>query len=264
MLVATVAAALAADPSFAGADTTGQGVAKPTSKLAAELGGAFTSGNTRTYTLNGAIDGEHRWARNKFGVDAGANLGRAVLDANGDGRLDDAERAAGWAETAKKVWIDTRYDRYVGSRGSLYILVGTLLDPFAGYDNRSHVQVGYSRPVVTTQRTVLVAELGADAAREDFVDGITPNEAYLVAVRGMLGLTHTFNDSVRFEDKLEVYENIPDFADLRVLNQAALTAKLADRLSLKLAHTLTFDNAPVEGFQSLDHTTTVTFVASFL
>jgi putative salt-induced outer membrane protein YdiY len=264
MTLLLVTGALAADASFAGADTTGQAVAKPTSRLAATLGGAFAAGNTSAYTLVGAVDGDHRWGRNKASVSAGANLGRAILDADADGRLDDAERAAGWAETARKAWIDARHDRYVGRKGSLYVLAGTLVDPFAGYDNRSHVQLGYSRPLATGARTKLVAEIGADGAREDFVDGIAPNEAYLVAARAMLGLTHAFNESVTFEDKLELYENIPDFADVRVLNQATLTAKLTDKLSFQLAHHLTFDNDPVEGFQPLDHATTVTFVASIL
>lgn len=254
----------AADPSFVGADLAGQAFEKPQSHLAAELGGAFTSGNTNTYNLNASVDGDHKWKRNKVGVDAGANLGRSILDTNGDGHVTEDERAAGWAETAKKVWVDARYDRYVGKKSSLYVLAGTLLDPFAGYDNRSHVQVGYSRQLLTTKRTALVAEIGADGAREDFVDGVVPEEAWVVAARAMLGLTHQFNENVLFEDKLEVYESIPALADVRVLNQAALTAKLTTKFSLKLSHNLTFDNVPVEGFQPLDHTTTVTFVASIL
>ncbi|MFN7146565.1 MAG: YdiY family protein [Myxococcota bacterium] len=264
MLLALASLAAAADPSFAGADAAGQKFEKPESHLAAELGGAFTSGNTQTYTLNASIDGDHRWKRNKLGVDAGANLGRSILDTSGDGHIDDTERALGWAETARKVWLDARYDRYVGARDSLYLLGGTLIDPFAGYDNRSHVQVGYSRILVETKRTVLVTEIGVDGAREDFVAGIEPNEQYLVAARVMAGLTHQFNDNVAFSDKVEVYENVPAFADVRVLNQASLTSKLSDKFSLKLSHHLTFDNQPVEGFQPLDQTATVTFVASIL
>ncbi len=264
MIVALLALAHAADPAFVGADTAGQAFPKPVTRLAAELGGAFTSGNTSTYTLNASVDADHRWTRNKVGVDAGANLGRSVIDTNGDGHVTEDERAAGWAETAKKVWVDARYDRYVGRRGSLYVLAGTLLDPFAGYDNRSHVQLGYSRLLYDKKPTQLVAEAGADGAREDFVAGVDPAEAYVVSVRVMVGLTHAFNENVSFTDTLEVYESVPNLADLRVLNQAALTAKLADKFSLKLSHNLTFDNEPVEGFRPLDHTTTVTFVASIL
>jgi putative salt-induced outer membrane protein YdiY len=263
-MLSLIATAFAADPSFAGTDAAGQTFAKPESHLAAELGGAFTAGNTRTYTLNASIDGDYRWRRNKGTIDAGVNLGRAVLDSNGDGRLDDTERNGGWAETARKLWVDARYDRYVSKRDSLYLLAGTLADPFAGYDNRSHAQLGYSRILVKSERTDLVVELGADVAREDFITGVDPNEAYIVAARAMAGLTHQFNANVAFSEKVEIYESIPNVADLRLLNQASITAKLSDRFSLKLSHNLTFDNQPVEGFQPLDHTTTVTFVASIL
>jgi putative salt-induced outer membrane protein YdiY len=258
------AAAHAEDPSFVGTDTAGQEFAKPTSHVAAELGGAFTSGNTQNYALNASLVGDHRWKQNKLSLSVGTNLGRAILDLNGDGHLDDDERTVGWAETARKAWVDLRYDRYVGKKNSLYLLGGGLVDPFAGYDDRVHTQLGYSRVLVGTARTNLVAELGVDGAREDYVDGIDPNTAFIIAARAMIGLTHTINGNVGISDKIELYENLLTPNDVRLINQAALSAKLSDKFTLKLGHTLTFDNLPVEGFETLDQTATVTFVASIL
>lgn len=254
----------AADPAFAGTDAAGQKFEKPESHLAAELGGSFTTGNTQNYALLASLDGDHRWKRNKFALDLGANLGQSVLDTNGDGHIDELERAAGWAETSRKYWADARYDRFVGQRDSLYLLAGGLVDPFAGYDNRTHVQLGYSRVLIESESTTLVAELGVDGAREDFIVDVEPNVAYILAARAMVGLTHKFSESVSFTDKLEAYENVLTPVDLRLLNQASLTAKLSDKFSLKLSHNLTYDNQPVEGFQPLDQSTTVTFVASIL
>jgi putative salt-induced outer membrane protein YdiY len=274
MFVALLAVpfATAADPAFVGADAAGQAFEKPETHLAAQLGGAFTTGNTQTYALNASLVGDHKWMRNKGSLSTGANLGRSILDANGDGHLDDAERAAGWAENARKAWIDARYDRFVGKKNSLYLLTGGLLDPFAGYDSRVHAQLGYSRVLVGGNPitpvggdpTALVAELGVDGAREDFVDGVDPNTAYVIAGRVMVGLTHKFSDNVAFSDKVEVYENLLTPIDLRVLNVATLSAKLTDKFTLNLGHNLTFDNEPVEGFQPLDQATTVTFMASIL
>ena len=65
-------------------------------------------------------------------------------------------------------------------------------------------------------------------------------------------------------DTAEIYENVVDPADLRVLNTAFLTSKISDKLSLKLSHTLTFDNVPVEGFRPLDQVTMLTLVATLL
>lgn len=261
---ALLSLAHAEEPTFVGTEKPGQKFDTPETHLSAELGGAWTSGNTETWTVHAAVDGSHRAGRDRVTLLGGVNVGQSVADANGDGRLDDAERAAGHVETARRYFADGRYDRFVGERDSLYALVGVLVDPFAGYDTRSHAQLGYSRILVDAERTKLVAEIGGDVAREDFVEGVDPNLAYVVAARGLLGLEHAFNDNVLFTERVEVYEAIPEFADVRVVNQAALAATLDEVFSVKVSHQLLFDNRPVEGFEPLDQTTLVTLVATLM
>ncbi|MFZ5480191.1 MAG: DUF481 domain-containing protein [Myxococcota bacterium] len=256
--------ALAEDSAFAGTEKADDKFAQPESHLSAELGGAWTTGNTDTYTLNGSLDGSHRWGRNRLMLDLGANVGASMVDGDADGLLSDAERAAGRVETARRYSADLRYDRFIGERDSLYVLGGAFVDRFAGYDTRVHGQIGYSRVLVESDKANLVAELGVDVAREDFVAGIDPNTAVVVAGRGLVGFTYKFNESVAFSDTLEAYENVLVPADLRVLNQAAITAKLNATFSLKVSHQLAFDNVPVEGYRTLDQTTLATFVASIL
>lgn len=263
-LLAFLALAHAEDPAFVGTEKPGQKFEKPEAHLAAELGGALTTGNTETWAVHATLDGSYRAGRNRFTLLGGANLGQSTVDANADGHLDDAERATGYVETARKYFADARYDRFVGDRDSLYLLAGVLVDPFAGYDTRSHAQLGYSRILVEAERTKLVAEIGADVAREDFVLGVDPDLAYVIAARGLMALEHKFNDNVAFTERVEVYEAVPAFSDVRVLNQAGITAKLDAVFSVKVQHQLTFDNVPVEGFEKLDQTSTVTFVATLL
>lgn len=258
------ALAHAEESTFVGTDKPGQKFEKPEAHLSAELGGALTTGNTQTWALHATLDASYRAGRNRFALLGGANLGQSVVDSSADGHLDDAERAAGYVETARKYFADGRYDRFVGDRDSLYLLAGVLVDPFAGFDNRSHAQLGYSRILVEGDATKVVAEIGADVAREDFTDGVDPNLAYVVAARGLLGLEHKLNDNVSFTERVEVYEAVPTFADLRVLNQAAISAQLDKVFSLKVQNQLTFDNVPVEGFEALDQTTTITLVATLL
>ena len=80
----------------------------------------------------------------------------------------------------------------------------------------------------------------------------------------MIAFKHKFNDSVGIEDTFEVYENVTDPADLRILNAASFTAALNSKLSLKLSHSLFYDHQPVPGFRPLDQTMQVTLVASIL
>lgn len=262
--VVLLSAARAEEPAFVGTEKPGQKFETPETHLSAELGGAWTSGNTATWTVHATLDGSHRAGRNRVTLLGGANVGQSVVDANGDGHLDDAERAAGFVETARRYFADARYDRFVGDRDSFYGLAGALVDPFAGYDTRSHVQIGYSRILVESERSRLIAELGGDVAREDFVDGVDPNLAWVVAARGLVGLEHAFSDDVGFSERVEVYEAVPDFADVRLVNQAALTANLDEVFSVKVSHQLLFDNVPVEGFEKLDQTTLVTLVATLM
>ncbi len=252
----------AADPAFAGAAVAGQAVLAPETRLAAELGGTFAGGNTRSYHLTASLDADHRWGRNKLTIDTGANLGRSVIDANGDGHLDDDEREACWAETARKAWLDLRQDRFFGSRDSLYLLAGGLLDPFSGYDDRVHAQAGYSRVLVATKTTRLVAEIGMDGAHEDLVAGVSPNTATILSVRGLGGVTHALSGTVTLAEKLEAFENVLTPADIRALNEVSLTTKTTNRFGFKLLHSVNFDHRPVDGFQRVDQTAVVTFIAT--
>ncbi len=268
-LVSLTSFARAEDPLFVGTQVPAAEVAKPETNLSAELGFGWTTGNTMTYNLNVSTVASHKWGQNKLGVFGGANVAQSVLDTDANGVLSDAERTAGYAKTAQKIAIDGRYDRFFGERNSLYALAGWLTDPFTGYDFRTHGQLGYARLLVKSDKASLSGELGADVALENYtadaVAGGAPESAVIIAARAQLDFTYKFNENVAFADKLEVYENVQLPADLRILNTASISSKLSDKFSLKLSHSLTFDNTPVtEEYQKLDQTTLATFVASIL
>ena len=260
----TILSAFAADPSFVGTEKPLDEAEKIESLLSAELGGAYTTGNTETWAINGGITGSHRWRRNKLSLVGGINVGQSIVDGDADGHLSEAERDGGYVETSRKYFGDGRYDRFFSKKDSLYFLAGALADPFAGYDSRVHGQLGYSRILVDNKRFHAVAEIGADVAREDYVDGTEPNTAMIYAAREMVGVTWNLSETAALSDTIEAYENVLNFSDSRVLNSASLTAKITGKLSLKLSHQLAFDNVPVEGFETLDQTVMGTLVASIL
>ena len=254
--------ALAEDPAFQEHAEPGQKFDTPETELSVELGGALATGNVDYYTLNGLLNGSHRSGRNQVALQGGVNIGKGVLDADEDGLLSDEERSAGKVEIARKFWGEGRYDRFLTEKGSLYLLVGALGDRYAGYDLRVHEQLGYSRILVENDTTDLKAELGADVAHEFYVAGIRPDQANIYAVRLMLGIEHRFHENLVFADEVELYENVLDPADMRLLNTASISARLSRVFSLKLSNSLTFDNVPVEGYRKLDQTTLVSLVAT--
>ncbi len=269
MLAFVVPSARAEDPVFVGTQAPAAEVEKPETKLSSELGFGWTTGNTMTYNLNIGASASHKWGQNKLGIDGGANVAQSVPDTDANGILSQAERDAGYVKTAQKILVDGRYDRFFGEKNSLYALGGWLTDPFAGYDYRTHGQLGYARVLVKSDKANLNAELGADVALENYtVDAVAlgaPESAVIIAARAQLAFDYKFNDSVGFSDKVELYENVQAPADLRILNTASISSKLSDKFSLKLSHSLTFDNSPVTpDFKKLDQTTLATFVASIL
>lgn len=257
--------ALAEDPEFVGTeDPAEEPVEEAETNLSAELGGVATSGNAMFYAINGSVTASHKWERNKLAGLAGINVGSAVPDTNADGLIDEAEREQGYLANARRLFAEARYDRFLSDKDSLYLLSGAFHDVFAGYDLRSHEQLGYSRLLVDTDDTEARAELGFDYAQEFYVEGVDPRYQNIFAARLLLGFSHAFNESVGFSDTFEIYENVLDLQDVRILNTATFSSALSSALSLKLSHALIFDNVPVEGFGPLDQTTTVTVVATIL
>ncbi len=264
LLLLLLAPASAADPSFEGAQKPGLRPLAPITTLSAEFGGAWIFGNTVAYTLNGAARGAHRWKSNQLSARVGAMVGRAVADTDGDGHLSKAERSAGEAETARRYEAEARYDRFFGTRDSLYVLTGGFADRFAGYDGQVHSQLGISHAFIRMKTATLFMEAGADIAREDFIQGVSPNAQTVVSPRILVGGGYSFNPAVRLDNQVEILENLLKREDLRLKETASLTAALSNKLSMRLAYTLAFDNDPVEGFEPVDQSTVVTLVASLL
>lgn len=269
-LFVTMGAALAQTPEFADAiipaddEKVEVEVEKPKTKLAAEIGFTYVSGNAVAIALNSGVQFSHRWKRNRIHAPFTLNIGQSIPDADGSGSLDDQERAAGLTENARRVIFDPRYDRFLSAKDSLFVIVGVLHDPFIGYDLRPHQAIGYSRLLVDDDDTEVRIEIGVDYAQEFYVEGVDPRFQSIFAGRVQGVFSQQFNDNVGFSDTIEIYENLLMPADLRVINTATLTSALSSKLSLKLSHLLLFDNVPVENFRKTDQTTMVTLVASLI
>ena len=263
LLLLPVLVARAEDSTFAGAAAAAVEPPPPTT-VVADLGATWTSGNTETLAVNAAGHAAHTWDANKLGLEILVNYGRSIVDTNADTFLDQAERDAGFVDSAGHYAADLRYDRFLGDTNSLYALAGALSDRFAGYQSRIHGQVGFAHYFVKNDATEFSGELGFDVANEDYVVGVSPNSDLIYAVREMLGVKHKFNEEVAIEEKIEAYENVEDFSDTRVLNAIALTSNVSGKVAIKLSHTLAFDNVPVEGFQELDQIAMASIVITLL
>ena len=254
--------AMAEDPEFEETVKEIEEVEKPQGEASAELGGSLVDGNTSFYQLNAKLSGGYKWQKNRVSAIADALWGKGFVDLDGSGTLEDVERSGSRVETARRFSAEARYDRFFSERDSLYLMAGALVDPFAGYDLRTHEQLGYSRTLITNETTSMLAEIGIDYAQENYVVDVDPNYMDVIAARQMVAFKHAFTESFAIEEMVEAYENILVIEDIRVNNTFTLSAKLSDKLALKASHSLRFDNQPVEGFRPTDQTVLVTLVAS--
>ena len=252
------------DVEFAGVKDKEEGPEEPETKVSVELGGVLAAGNVDYQTAQGRAVVTHRWTDNGLAFNMTGNLGRSVVDEDGDGILSPAERQVGYQETARRLNAEGRYDRFFGERSSVYVLAGALFDPFSGYDLRTHEQLGVSRKFIDKEKFTLVSELGLDYAQENYVDGVVPNSANILAARVFLGTAWMPSEDVTISNDLELYENVLTPEDLRLLDTFAVSAKLSDVFSVKTSYALVFDNVPVEGFLKTDQVVMLTLVASLL
>lgn len=255
--------ALAEDPKFVKPEVPpAEEVAKPEFKLSAEFGGSYTAGNSNFYTITSTLNSSYKYEKSKVGLIGGVVIGAAKSDTNGNGVIDETEKMAPFKQNAERYYADLRYDYFMGKKNSLYVLIGGYSDQFAGFDLRTHEQLGYGRVLIDTEDTDWNVELGVDFAQEDYVDGVEAAGQNVLAARAMTTFSHKFNGTLSLQESVEVYENVLDAQDLRLLNQAAMVITLSKALNLKLSHNLIFDNVPVEGYRKADSTLNLTIVAT--
>lgn len=286
-----VLSARADDVALSGTKAPGAKFATPETHLSAEFGGAWTTGNSASWALNGSLNGTQRIQRSEFGLKLNANIGQSIVDKDGNGFLDNTERgvglstaeataaAVGYQPTAEKYEGTLRYDYYVGDNDSLYGQLGLLRDKFAGFALRTQGELGYRRLLADTDKLKLTGELGAGVANEDYIDP-TKETATFLGADAKINFTYTFNESVSLEESADLYDPFYNFTAaesavdaFRFKNTAAVVAKLSDKFSLKVSHQLQYANVPntvtlsdgsEASFKKLDQTTMATFVASLL
>ena len=86
LLVLSLLPAYAEEPTFTTVKTV-EAVAAPVTKLTANLGGNFTTGNSESVAINGGFDASHHWLRNELALVGGVAVGFGAVDENADGFL---------------------------------------------------------------------------------------------------------------------------------------------------------------------------------
>ena len=151
-----------------------------------------------------------------------------------------------------------RYDRFLTLHNSLYVVGFIGADRPAGKQLVFGGQAGYSRQIIGTDTTKLVAEIGYDFTSEEPVGA---DSFQVHSARGFLGYSGKLSEDTSLDASVEGLANVntyavpllPDtgaagdvdrFEDYRILGRVALTTKLRSNISFRFGFEARYDNVP--------------------
>jgi putative salt-induced outer membrane protein len=133
-------------------------------------------------------------------------------------------------------------------------------DEFAGVRNRNSLVGGVSYKVVDLPAYVFFTDAGLGYMNEQRTDADTVSSATWslgAGFRWKISPTAEFSDDVRMTGLFV------DSSDWRLVQAAAVTARLTKTFSLKVSNTIRYAHQPVPGFKNTDTNTAVALVAKF-
>ena len=133
-------------------------------------------------------------------------------------------------------------------------------DTFAGVAHRNSLVGGLSYKLVNAPRHLVFADAGLGYMNEQRLEGDDVSSA-----TWSLGAGYKWkiSDTAEFTEDVRMTGLFADASDWRVLQMAAVTARLTTLFSLKVSNTIRYAHAPVPGFKATDTNTSVALVAKF-
>lgn len=223
-------------------------------KVSAELGAISTSGNTQTTSFNGKLEVEHKMEhfKNNYVLSALYKKDKITLD---DGsRISEA--------TADKYFLSAK-SAYPLKRefSNAFVFASHAHDEFGAYLDYSTFSAGYGMRLLNANVMQLDVEIGPGYFRgkKVFEDNTTVTESGLM-VRGLGTFAWQLSESAEFKQTLEVQASSDN---TRIISDTSLSAKVSDRMQMKVGYTLHNDSDVAPGKKGTDSTTYINLVYSF-
>ena len=201
-------------------------------KVTTDLGLVDATGNTDVRTLN---IGEELLA--KWGAWGLKQTFGAVY-----GKTDD--------ETTASLWrASVRGDRSLGSVFGVYLLGAFDRNRFAGIRRRFEEGAGVVVRAVQTPAHLVELEAGGGLTQQRSTTGESTSFA---SARAAATYRRSFSEASHAQLSIEVLPNLEESDDVRTNGTVELVAPLSQRIAMKLAYVLRYDNLPEPGFQKSD------------
>jgi putative salt-induced outer membrane protein YdiY len=254
LTAAAPAAAQPAPPEQHVEDVAAETPVEHVTKWDVSLGGILQTGNTESYSVQGASLFELVRGRHGFTAEAQGSYGAAQVD----------EATPEYEDTTRTVRLRLRYDFFLTDLDAIFLAGLFRHDPFAGLDYRLQGQVGYARYIFREENHRLWGELGYDLTYDNYdpdplIDPDTmmmlDGTAVVHSARIFTGYENAKDENLQFRTGVEVLINLERASDVRVSWDTSLRSKLVGRLQVELKFLLQLDTEPVPGNERLDTTT---------
>jgi putative salt-induced outer membrane protein YdiY len=133
-------------------------------------------------------------------------------------------------------------------------------DTFAGVAHRNSLVGGISYKIVDRPKHLFFTDAGVGYINEQRLTGDDVSSATWSLGAGY---RWKFSETAEFSEDFRTTGVFADAADWRVLQAAAVTARLTNLFSLKVSNTIRYAHEPVPGFRNTDTQTSVALVAKF-
>jgi hypothetical protein len=206
-----------------------------------ELALVQTTGNSENFTFSFQNTFVRNWKRSSV------TIGALVLRSESTDRIlvNDGGVVVETSEeevTADHYGLSLRYDRDISERTGWFGLGSWERNRPAGIENRSNGGAGISYTFFDTDVHKLTGQAGFGYTVEEPVGG--ERDDYPVA-RLFSRYWRSISDTSSFDLQVEGIENLDETDDYRVNFLGGVTAKLTDKLALRVSYTLYYDNEPV-------------------
>jgi len=215
----------------------------PKQEGAAEFAFVGTTGNASTQTVG--LNGELILRPEKWVITNKANFIRNESESE---------------LTAQSFGYLFRAARAFSPRLSAFGEYAYFRDEFAGIAHRNSLVGGLSFKLVDLPKHVFFTDAGLGYMHETRLaaDDVSSATWSLGA-----GYKWKISETAEFTEDFRVTGLFADASDWRILQAAAVSARLTKLFSLKVSNTIRYLHAPVPGFEDTDTTTSVALVAKF-
>lgn len=153
-------------------------------------------------------------------------------------------------KSAEKYATELRGDHHFFNKFYYYLVTGWMQDKFAGIDDRFYAGPGAGYKVTFNERHTLVLEIGANYAREVYIEdpeseAVYEEDSEFLEGRGFGSYIYQFNDKVEFSEEVEYLKNFKEDSAYTARSTSAIKSKLNSWLELKVSYEISYNNRPI-------------------